>query len=676
MDNNTWKKYFNLAKMYFRHHNNLQIPYDFKTTNGYLYDEIGANLGKWLSNQKINFFDLTKERQELLVSIGFTLNAYEEKWLINYRLAKKYFEHHGNLRIPYDFKTINGYERDDTGTNLGTWLNTQKVTYATISKEKQDLLINIGFALSAYEEKWLINYRLAKKYFEYHGNLRIPKKYKTINGYEKSDTGINLGSWIVLQRTNYARLSKEKQDLLSSIGFTLNAHEEKWLINYGLAKKYYEHHGDLQIPYSFKTKNGYERDDAGTNLGTWLNTQRKNYINLSKEKQELLNKIGFGLEKKAKSWEYMYKLAGEYYSHHGNLKVPENFKTYNGQTYNINGFKLGIWLSIQKENYVNLTKEQQELLTKIGFNLDEQEETWEYMYHLAQKYYKYHENIIIPNDFKTSNGYLYDEFGSKLGIWLENQKRDYQNLSKERQKLLLSIGLVIEFPNSYWYKQYNIAKKYFEHYGCLFIPIEFKTMYGFDYNKDGFNLDVWLNKQIKSYSKLPIEKQVLLDAINMPKYSVEETWEYMYNLAKEYYRFHGNLEIPYSFKTKNGYLYDDTGIDLGIWLNIQILNYFRLTDEQQKLLKLIGFIPNSESIRWKRLYELTRIYYAYYGNLEIPKDFKTYDGYRYDEYGFNLGAWFDTQTRIYNELSEEQQTLLKTIGINIKENTLKLTRKL
>ena len=44
--------------------------------------------------------------------------------------------------------------------------------------------------------------RVAKKYYEYHGNLEIPVKFKTINGYEFNETGINLGIWLASQRAN------------------------------------------------------------------------------------------------------------------------------------------------------------------------------------------------------------------------------------------------------------------------------------------------------------------------------------------------------------------------------------------------------------------------------------------------------------------------------------------
>ena len=46
-----------------------------------------------------------------------------------YELAKEYFEHHGNLKIFSNFKTINGYEPNENGVALGNWIRTQRQAY-------------------------------------------------------------------------------------------------------------------------------------------------------------------------------------------------------------------------------------------------------------------------------------------------------------------------------------------------------------------------------------------------------------------------------------------------------------------------------------------------------------------------------------------------------------------
>ena len=71
---------------------------------------------------------------------------------------------------------------------------------------------------------------------------------------------------------------------------------EKWMKKYKLAESYYKHHGNLEIPHSFKTTNGYEYDEQGVKLGFWINTKRTAYKGqgknkLTEEQIKLLEKI-------------------------------------------------------------------------------------------------------------------------------------------------------------------------------------------------------------------------------------------------------------------------------------------------------------------------------------------------------------------------------------------------
>ena len=73
--------------------------------------------------------------------------------------------------------------------------------------------------------------------------------------------------------------------------------EEEWNKKYKLAKVYYEHYGNLEIPIKFKTINGYEYDENGASLGMWISTQKQSFKgqanNKLDEKQiKLLNQIG------------------------------------------------------------------------------------------------------------------------------------------------------------------------------------------------------------------------------------------------------------------------------------------------------------------------------------------------------------------------------------------------
>ena len=228
-------------------------------------------------------------------------NKFEEIWIIKYNIASAYYEHNGNLEIPEKFKTLNGYEYDENGINLGIWIQNQKQLYkkAKLSPEKINLLKKLGMCFETRDNnnEWNKNYALVQNYYEHHGNLKIPVKFKTLNGYEYDENGISLGTWLATQRQSYkkAKLSPERINLLKKLGMRLETvNYNDWNENYALVQNYYEHHGNLEIPVKFKTLNGYEYDENGINLGIWIQNQKQLYkkANLSPERINLLESIG------------------------------------------------------------------------------------------------------------------------------------------------------------------------------------------------------------------------------------------------------------------------------------------------------------------------------------------------------------------------------------------------
>lgn len=299
VEHDKWNKMYDLAKKYYKYHKHLKITSRFKTINGYEKDENGVDLGRWIRLQMYNYRKgiLTNNRIKLLkaIKINFESNYAEKEWNKRYELAKKYYEHHKNLEVPANFKTTNGYDRNENGLNLGIWISNVRRRYEKLSDEQKKKLDDLNLRLETidYEKDWNKKYELAKKYYKHHRNLLIPYLFKTSNGYDPDINGISLGRWLMKQKNKFNKISKEKQDKLLSIGFVINVHEEEWLNNYKLACIYYKCHGNLMIKRNFKTVDGINYDENGKNLGIWIITQRQNFKNLSKERKELLLKIGF-----------------------------------------------------------------------------------------------------------------------------------------------------------------------------------------------------------------------------------------------------------------------------------------------------------------------------------------------------------------------------------------------
>ena len=311
--------------------------------------------------------------------------------------------------------------------------------------------IDIFNFLSDYYKRinrtWMDYYELAKKYYDFYGDLEIPQRFKTNDGTTYDSNGkINLGRWIANQRQTCSPES-ERGKLLSQIGmrFENKISTLTWEEMYEYAKKYYETYGDLEVPQKFKTNDEITYDSNGKiNLGRWIANQRQKCLPES-EQGKLLSQIGMRFKSKISilTWEEMYQYANKYYESHGNLEVPQKFKTNDGVTYDSNGkINLGKWITRQRNRCIPEGK-RGKLLLQIGMRFADNKFTlfWNEMYQYAKKYYDFYGDLEVPQKFKTNDGITYDSNGKiNLGIWITTQRSRCLPESN-RGKLLLQIGM-------------------------------------------------------------------------------------------------------------------------------------------------------------------------------------------------------------------------------------------
>lgn len=302
----------------------------------------------------------------------------------------------------------------------------------------------------------------------------------------------------------------------------------KWLKNYELAKKYYEYYGNLDVDRNFKTNDGITYDKEGFCLGEWIAKCRGLYVKelLTKEQIKLLNEIDMIWSYYSDAWDDAYEYALKYFEYYDNLNVPIKFKTNDGITYDKDGFKLGAWIHAQRKAYKGigtgrLTNEQIERLNKIKMIWDAHEYNWNFMYDLSTKYYNYYGDLDVPINFKTKDGINYDEDGYSLYGWIISQRayKIENKLSKSRIKKLDKLKMKWNAFEDNWMIMYNLCVANFNYYGKLNIPARFKTKDGITYDENGYNLGAWLSTQKKAYKgtykTTDINRIHMLDALNI-----------------------------------------------------------------------------------------------------------------------------------------------------------------
>lgn len=258
---------------------------------------------------------------------------------------------------------------------------------------------------------WQTMFEQAKKYYSENGDLEVPARFITNDGY-------SLGHWIYNQRAvrkgqQTGNLSEEQIEKLNSIGMRWDLYTDySWEKNFNAAKDYYEKNGHLDVPSRFVTRDGLP-------LGAWLSSLRTwessgihpKYLSAERKKQ--LESIGMIWSKLDYYWEQNFSEALRYYRKNGDLIVPSNFVT-------DNGVRLGSWIFRQRKLHSGsckgtpLTAEQTARLNSIGM-VWEPEDPWLMSFNLVKGYYKEHGNINISQSTVVN--------GVWLGKWIAEQKK-------------------------------------------------------------------------------------------------------------------------------------------------------------------------------------------------------------------------------------------------------------
>ena len=278
-------------------------------------------------------------------------------------------------------------------------------------------------------------------------------------------------------------------------------------------------------------------------------------------------------------------------------------------------------------------QETSELITKlkkfIGFGFEE-------YYELLTDYYQVNGNISVPSSY-TVNGIALGRYVVKL-----RQARKSGNLSKKEIELLDNYGMVWDKNEESFVVGYQYAKKYFEEHGHLLVPAT--------YEFEGYNLGGFIRKQRvnKKKAKLNPERENLLNQIGMV-WDVRE-YEFMkgYKYALEYFKVHGNVDVP------EGYIID--GFDLYNWLFYK-RKYRTKGDLNQKeieLLDAINYDWKNIKLNWNENYEKAKKYFEENGHLDVDKKENN-----------ELYVWLANQRALYQKgaMTENKINLLNSINM-------------
>ncbi len=351
----------------------------------------------------------------------------------------------------------------------------------------RELFEKLNDALTA---TWDMYYASAKQYYQENGNLEVPARYITEEGYA-------LGSWLNNQKAIrkgaiVGKLTEDQILKLDSIGMIWDSLDYFWEQNFKLAKEYYLTYGNLDIPTNYKSTDG-------KHLGSWILRQRQLYKSnsLTDEQIKKLDSIGMDwMDRVDRVWENGFIEAKNYSEEYGNLSVPKNYRSNTD-------FPLGIWIQRQRSLYKNkkISDDRIKRLSDVGMNWNP--DNWESRFKLVKQYYEEHGTINISQKEVVQ--------GVWLGKWIVSQKKAMQEgkLTHEQKELLKTLPMEdVGRKDNRWWSMYEEAKKYYLKFGNLNIPMDYLT-------SSGKKLSDWIIRQRRNYKlgKMPSEHKEKLDEI-------------------------------------------------------------------------------------------------------------------------------------------------------------------
>lgn len=155
---------------------------------------VDRSLAHWLSIQRVRRSrgELSAERIAALDALGMEWDASELAWRTGLAEARAYHAEHGDLDVRKGHLTPSGHR-------LGDWLNSRRLERrkGLLSADRIAALDALGIEWDPHQTRWQTGWQTgldaATRYAAEHGNLRVPHKYRTPDGFR-------LGSWLLHQR--------------------------------------------------------------------------------------------------------------------------------------------------------------------------------------------------------------------------------------------------------------------------------------------------------------------------------------------------------------------------------------------------------------------------------------------------------------------------------------------
>jgi superfamily II DNA or RNA helicase len=455
-----WAEGFRYLTIYKEREGHCRVPLS--------HMEDGFRLRGWVNKQRQNKQTLSEARRQQLDELGFVWDPRETDWAEGFRYLTIYKEREGHCCVPQLHK--------EGGYRLGQWVGVQRTNKAALSEERRQELSKLGFVWDVPGTVWEKAFEHLQVFVKNHKHCRVPAQYKTADGYR-------LGSWVVTQRHRDA-LSTEQKARLDALGFDWDPHTNRWEEGFEYLQAFVQEHKHCLVTIGYRSPDGYR-------LGTWVSKQRLSRDNLSAERKERLDALGFDWDPLTTGWEEGVECLQSFVEERKHCRVPTDYIA-------PNGFRLGEWIRGQRQSRDKLSAERRGRLDKLGFVWNPYEADWEVGFRHLKTYKEREGHCRVPA--------RHGENGFRLGQWVSVQRQKSVRMSQDRKERLDGLGFVWDPFEADWEEGFKHLQAYVKEHKHCRVPRQYKT-------PDGYNLGQWVSNRRARSSIVPPERKAQLAAL-------------------------------------------------------------------------------------------------------------------------------------------------------------------
>ena len=323
------------------------------------------------------------------------------------------------------------------------------------------------------------------------------------------------------------------------------------------------------------------------------------------------------------SWMFWYGLLESFVKEHGHCRVPATYKT-------DDGYRLGQWVNVQRNNRDIISPERKRRLDAIGFVWDARERLWEEGFAALKKFQAREGHCFVPA------GHVEGTY--KLGSWVGIQRATEDTMPAERKQRLNAIGFVWDPHERTWEEGFAALTAFKIREGDCSVPRP--------HVEGDFKLGAWVKHQRTNRDRMPTERKQRLNAIGFLWDPHEKEWEEGFAALKVFKTREGHCRVPA--------LHVEGKFNLGFWVSNLRTNRDRIPTERRQRLDAIGFVWDSLESAWEEGFAALTTFKTREGHCLVPQ--------LHLEGTFKLGQWVGVQRQSRDTMSAEHRQRLDAVG--------------